>query len=68
MKADLHDAMRASEFASLAAFARAVLARAHSDNPQVTTLRLDASVIAGEVEVAGLFLGADDAELAGFVV
>jgi hypothetical protein len=65
---DLHDAMRAAEFASLAAFARAVLARAHSDDPAVTTVRLDASVIAGEIEVAGVFMDARDAELAGFAV
>ncbi len=68
MQFHLQESMRASEYASLAAFARAVLARAVSDDPTVRVLRLDAEVSGGEIEIAGLFLGQGDVEVAAFCV
>ncbi len=64
----IHDAMAAAELASLAAFARSILARARADNPLVTSLRVDASIESGEIDVAGVFIGADDREYYGFTV
>lgn len=43
--------MAASERASLAAFARAVLARSVQDNPTVAHLELSAAVEAGEISI-----------------
>lgn len=63
---DLHDAMRASEFASLAAFARAVLARARADNPAVENLTIVADVLCGEIEVSGAFHDGQENALEGF--
>lgn len=63
---DLHDAMRAAEFASLAAFARAVLARAHSDDPTVSNLTLVADVTDGEIEIGGAFHDRQEVAIGGF--
>jgi hypothetical protein len=65
---DIHEAMAASELASLAAFARAVLARAVADNPSVRNLTVAAAIEGGEIEINGVLLGADEEALGGFAL
>lgn len=64
--ADLHEAMAASELASLAAFARAVLARQHSEDPRIVALDVNAAVVDGEIVIDGSYAHADGLAVGGF--
>ena len=63
---DLNDQMAASELASLAAFARAVLARAVSNEPSIQMLSVRAEAVGGEVEIEGWFHHVNGTKEAGF--
>lgn len=66
MPQDLSEQMAASELASLGAFARAVLARAHSNDPEIAGFRLDATVVSGEIDLDGEFQSSKGFPLGGF--
>lgn len=65
---DISELMRVSEYASLAAFARAVLARAVADDPRVANLTVACDIDGGEIVVAGAFHDSADTPIAGFGV
>ncbi len=65
---DRNEAMAAAEQASLAAFARAVLARSIQDNPAVSHLELSAATEAGEITIDVVLCNATGQPLEGWGV